>query len=494
MDSNRCPAHCHCQQGMSRRGFLSTSGGVLAGTALLGSSRSLWAAVEGGGLEPMEHCGPGRNYTPTLRAAFVRREEDYGMRWPGQVYDGEAARKKYTKALRDTAKQLGVKLELRESPIYSHQQADEWVASAKKDKPDGLVVMMLDRQKHSWPTANKAADSGIKTIIFSPLGTSFTTNTRHTAHKQGCVTYSTNDFGQAAYGMKMLATAARLKKTRCVTLEGNQRREAVLGDTGINLRYLPGKAYVDAFNKVKNTDKVKAIAEYYKKNSRRQWGASDEDIVNGARAYVAACTILQDEQADAITMDCLGVLGPRKTSLPCLGWARLNDEGIPSICERDKGAVVSHILAQYLFDRPGFQQDPVADTKEDAVIGSHCTCATRLNGVDEKPEPFDVMHHHGMRDATLRPIWKKGQRVTSLDVYPGQVEKRPSTLEIAGGTVIDNCDVPPSGGCVVAVKVKFDSDQPVLTFPGFHQVWFYGDYVEHLQEFCQLSGFEAKVV
>jgi len=105
-------------------------------------------------------------------------------------------------------------------------------------------------------------------------------------------------------------------------------------------------------------------------------------------------------------MDCLGALGRIKVSLPCIAWSRMNDDGIPAACEADYGAVASHIITQYLFDRPGFQQDPVADTADDSIIGAHCSCPTKLNGFDAGPEPFDLMHHHGNRDAVPRTVWQ----------------------------------------------------------------------------------------
>ena len=148
------------------------------------------------------------------------------MWWPGAVYDGEAAKKKYTEELISTAKVFGVKLDIRPEPIYNLEEADAWLDKAKSSHVDGLMVMVLDRQQHSWPTAQKAADSGIPTIIFSPLGTSFTTNTVHLVDKPGCIVYSTNDFSQAAYGMKMLKAGARMKHTRCVVIQGKERKEA----------------------------------------------------------------------------------------------------------------------------------------------------------------------------------------------------------------------------------------------------------------------------
>jgi len=46
----------------------------------------------------------------------------------------------------------------------------------------------------------------------------------------------------------------------------------------------------------------------------------------------------------------------------------------------------------------------------------------------------------------------------------------------------------------VSVMVKFDGGYPVLSFPGFHQLFFYGDYKRHLIEFCQLFNLTAQVV
>jgi L-fucose isomerase-like protein len=235
------------------------------------------------------------------------------------------------------------------------------------------------------------------------------------------------------------------------------------------------------------------MADDYIRRARRQTGCTKRDVINGVKSYYVAGKILEDEQADAITMDCLGALGNIKVSLPCIAWSRMNDDGIPAACEADVGAVAAHAIVQYLFDRPGFQQDPVADTADDTIIGAHCSCPTALNGFGTPPEPFDLMHHHGMRDAVPRPLWEIGRRATCVDVLPGEKGQR-SVVLVSAGTVVQNMDVPPSGGCVVSVKVKFDGGQEVLNFPGFHQIFFYGDYKDDLRDFCQLFNLQAQVV
>jgi len=494
MSFGRCPLKCNCNHSLNRRQFIRSSAGFMAGSVLMQGCNTL-VREPMVTQNPIRPCGPASKYVPTIKAAFIRRKEDYGMLWPGAVYDGEAAMKMYTEKMTTTAGKLGAKFDLRSQPLFSLAEAEGWIAEAEAQKADGLLLVMMDRQQHSWPSAEKVAGSKIPSIIYSPLGTSFTTNTINLAETPGCVIYSTNDFSQAAYGMKMLCASAKMRKTRCVVIKGTKRSEATLADTGIQMQVVPATTFIEHYNKTAESKDMLAMADDYLRRAQKVTGASRQDVINGVKSYYVAGRILEAEHADAITMDCLGALGQIKVSLPCIAWSRMNDDGIPAACEADYGAVASHIITQYLFDRPGFQQDPVADTADDSIIGAHCSCPTRLNGFDTNPEPFDLMHHHSNRDAVPRTLWKTGQRVTSIDLLPGKADgSSPSKVLISAGTVLENMDVPPSGGCVVSVKVKFDGHQEVLSFLGFHQIFFYGDYAHQMKDFCQLNKFEAQIV
>jgi len=484
MRKSRCPAAC-AGHAMSRRTFLG-AGACLVGSTVVAGCAGAVVREALADLDPIKPCGPASKVTPTLHATFVRREEPYGMWWPGAIYDGEAAREKYTRLIQDTAKRLGMKLDLRPAPIHSNQEADAWVAEAKEAGPDGLLVVLLDRQKHSWPTAAKAMDSGIPTVVYSPVGTSFTTNTTRVADKPNSVIYATDDTTQLVYGMKMVQGRAKMRAARCVVLKGRKRQDKTLADLGMTLRYVPAGDFLAEYKKTATDAEIRAIADAYVKQATHMAGPTKQDVINGVKSYIVARRLLEREEADAISMDCLGALGRSKVSLPCIAWSRMNDEGVPAACEADAGAIVTHAIVQYLFDRPGFQQDPVPETARDAIIGAHCTCATRLNGFDQPPEPFYLSHHHGKRDAVPRTMWKVGQRITSADILPGN----PSKMLIAAGEVLENVRVPPAGGCVVSVMVKFDDCENVLTWPGFHQIWFYGDYKDELVAFCRLAGIE----
>ena len=500
MRERRCPLKSHGRHAYSRREFIRDSAGLLVGSVLLrGCSQRGEDPLSR--LNPVRASGPGSTYTPRLRAAFVRRKEEYGMWWPGAVYDGEAARRMYTEEMSQTARRLEADFMLRPEPIYNMEEALAWILEAENDGADGLVLVMLDRQQHSWPTAYRVAESAVPSVIFSPLGTSFTTNTTQLAETPGCLVYSTNDFEQATFGMKMLCASAKMRRSRCVVIKGEDRHDMPLADLGIMLRHVPARTFIEEYNRLPENEEISAMADDFIRRARKITGASRQDVINGIKSFFVARRILEREGADAITMDCLGSLADEPVSLPCISWSRMNDEGIPAACEADYGAVASQIMVQYLFGRPGFQQDPVADTSDDSIIGAHCSCPTRLNGFHEPPEPFDLMHHHGNRDAVPRTLWRQGQRVTCVDLLLASSEDAEgspaggrSEALISVGSVLGNMEVPPSGGCVVSVKVKFDSHQDVLSFPGFHQLFFYGDYGEQMKDFCRLNGLKARVV
>jgi hypothetical protein len=467
-----------------------------AGAAAFGPSllASAIRAADSSEVKRIAPAGPASKYTPLMTVAFVRRKGDYGIRWPGAIYDGEAALKNYRAQIEKAAKDLGVKIAMRGEPIYSPAEADEWLAQSKTEKPDGQLVVLLDRQAHAWPTAAKAIETKIPTVVFAPVGAAFTTNTASLAKKAGSFISSTDDFNQAIYGMKMIKAGAKLREMRFIVLAGKVRRDVEVKYLGTKLRYVPAGSFLDEYNQTPTNNEVKQIAAEYMKNATKISGPTEQDVLNGVKSYVVARNIMEREEGDGITMDCLGALGATKVSLPCIAWSRMLDHGIPAACEADLGAAVTHALVQYLFDRPGFQQDPVADTSNDALIGAHCTCPTRLNGFSEPAESYYLSHHHGQRDAVPRPTWREGQRMTVAIIGLSNKDGVPPHMYISSGTVMKNISVPPSGGCVVSVMVKLDGVSDLLDYPGFHQLFFYGDYKKQLKEYCQLFGIEARVV
>ncbi len=470
----------------TRRDFMKITG---AGLALQGLTAHFPAGAASATMK-----GPGVSYVPKVSVAFVRRKGDYGLRWPGAVYDGEAALKDYRAKIEATAADLGMRADIRPEPVYSLEEAEGWLKEAEAKSADGVLVVLLDRQEHAWPTATKAVEGPLPAIIFAPIGAAFTTNTAPLAQKEGGFLCSTDDFNQPAFGLKMIHAGARLRETRFIVIKGNDRKEEILPHLGMKLQYLPAQDFVKTYTDMPEDEAVRALAREYMKNATRIEGTTEQDVRNGIKSFLVARELLQRENGDGISMDCLGALGPTKISLPCIAWSRMLDEGIPAACEADVGACVTHALVQYLFDRPGFEQDPVPDTGTNCLVAAHCTCPTRLSGFRQAPEPYHLSFHHGKRDAVPIPQWRVDQRVTVADIELPQDAKNPPSMIISTGTVVNNVSVPPSGGCVVSVRIKLDGVEDLLDYPGFHQVIFYGDYKKELRNFCRLYKIQATLV
>lgn len=478
----------------SRRTFLKVSSGTVLASSFTGSVESEELPL---GVSKTIPRGPASKYVPTVCATFVRRQEEYGLRWPGAIYDGEAAFRKYRQQLMEAGKKLGMKIALRPIPLYSEQEASEWVDQSQKGNPDGLLVMLLDRQEHSWPSAYRAVESGVPTVVFAPVGTAFTVNTEPLAGKNGVFIASTNDFSQAVWGLKMLRAGAKLRETRMVVLKGTERKDIEVRTLGTKLRYVPAKDFLDEYNRTAVTDEIRRMASYYLQHATRVVGPSEQDVINGVKSYVVARNFLEREKGDGITMDCLGALGPTRVSLPCIAWSRMLDDGVPAACEADLGAAVTHPLVQYLFDRPGFQEDPVPESARECLIGAHCTCATRLNGFGQPPLPYFLSHHHGKRDAVPVPTWPLNQRMTVVMMNVSDRDGLPPELTFSAGSVVERVAVPPSGGCVVSVMVKLDNVSSLLDYPTrkeVHHLFVLGDYKKQLREYCQLFGLRPRVV
>ncbi len=223
--------------------------------------------------------------------------------------------------------------------------------------------------------------------------------------------------------------------------------------------------------------------------------ATREDVVNGIKSYLVAGKILSDEKADAISMDCLGTLADKEISLPCISWSRMNDDGIPAACEADVGAIAAQIMVQYLFDRPGFQQDPAPLTVNNTLVGAHCTSPTKLRGFDKPPEPF-ILRSHSEADRGVAPqvLWPVGERMTIMDLYP------PSLLRVGAGTVISNIEPSPkghnpyeeAGGCRTSVEVSVDGLDDIRDVKGFHQLFILGDFEQEFKNYAQLANLKVE--
>jgi hypothetical protein len=466
---------------INRRSFLTAAGTVLAATQMdvLKFASALFAA------EPL----PVRS-RPLVHAAFVRPDiEKYWMGWPGAAYDIKVRQQQYTDILTKAANELDVELKLLDKPLSDSQKVAGFLEALAGKPVDGVMIISMCLHQNNvgwWDYINRIAkDRGpIPTIIFSPMGTSFTGDLQASRNIPGVFIAATQDLDWLAKGLRMFKTIRQMKDTRICILAGDKTEDVRLDGVGTTLHYMPRRHFPDQLNKAQTTPQVQQIAEYYTKNARKIVEPSAQDILNAAKNYIVARQIMQEQDCQGISMDCLGLITQQQIPCPpCLAWSRLNDEGLVGACEADRDAAVSLLLANLLLQRPGFMQDPAPNTVNNTLMGAHCTCATKLDGFDKPPEPFILRSHsESSIGVSMQVLWRPGQKVTVME-FTG-----PDTLLVGTGRVLRNIDTPPAGGCRTSVEIELDEVPDSLDTKGFHQLFIYGDHSRTLQAYCQLAG------
>jgi L-fucose isomerase-like protein len=149
------------------------------------------------------------------------------------------------------------------------------------------------------------------------------------------------------------------------------------------------------------TEEAKAIIE-----------PNQEDIIKAARISIALQNLLQQQQAQGLAIGtCMGWL-PK--GFPCLGFARLRDSGIPAACEGDMDSLLTMLLFQYAFDRPGFQGNATFDTSRNALWTAHCTAPLQMDGPGGTPAPYLLRGHSEVGGSGCVPEvrYRLGETVT----------------------------------------------------------------------------------
>ena len=115
------------------------------------------------------------------------------------------------------------------------------LAQCKQSPPDGIILTVMGLSPDFWPHANRfVAERGdIPTIVFSPMGTSFTGHLQATRKAAKCYVAATQDYGWLATGMRMLWTIWQMKNTRLCIVNGEKTDDERLAVIGTTLHHIP---------------------------------------------------------------------------------------------------------------------------------------------------------------------------------------------------------------------------------------------------------------
>ena len=458
---------------------------LAAGAGALGSFTRA-GAKEAGGPAPGDHVDAASlRPRPDVKVAgcFLEAPRPYWLGWPGTTYDLDGRQKEYRAALAKSAGSLGIKAALAEKPIQTENGLGRWIASVKAERSHAALVILQHIARWDW-VPRIAKELGVPLIVFAPVGTAFTGQVAGGGRLKNVLVESTIKWAAVEDALRMVKAKRMFEETRVLWIQGKNRNETVMDHLGVKVRAIPRDTFNTEFDKQPATEEVKDVAAEMRRKATKVVEPTPTDLINSARSYVTAKRLLAAEKANALSMDCLGMVTDKLVPTPpCGGWTLLQDQGVTAGCEADLFGAMSLMMSSYLLGRPGYMNDPVPETYKNTLITSHCTSGSRLEGFDRPPAPVIWRSHSesGLGVST-QVIWPVGAAVT-LVRFSGADE-----LIVDTGKVVANVDTPPAGGCRTSVEIAMDRMEDCRDVLGFHQVVVLGDHRRLLEGFCELHG------
>ncbi|MCW5554580.1 MAG: hypothetical protein KIS67_20770 [Verrucomicrobiae bacterium] len=483
---NTSPHPHHCQGCLSRRRCLQLISSAAVGLTF---SRSVVSALAATRQPAPDFVDPAKlrpHPLTRIEAAYLQQPRPYWLGWPGTAYPLDQAQAEYNAKLNESCERLELTLRAEAKPLETEAGLAAFINGLKDRQPDGVLLTLQHMQCWGWAD-RVAREAGVPTIIFAPVGTAFTGHLAGISRRQGVHVISSLEWPAVEDGLRMIRAKRMFEESRILWIKGNERNETVLDRLGTKVRAIPRDTFNQLFDKMPANEEAKDIASTFRRGARKIIEPNWDDSVNSARCYTAAKRLLADEQANALSMDCLGMVQAKLVPTPpCGAWTILQDEGITAGCEADLHGATSMMLTSYLLDRPSYMNDPVPETAKNLLIASHCTSGTRLEGFSKARADYSLRSHsESDLGVSVQVFWPVGAPITLVRF------SNTNELIVDTGTVVSNVDTPPAGGCRTSVEVKMDNVEDCRDVLGFHQCVTLGNHRRVVEGFCQLYGIKV---
>jgi L-fucose isomerase-like protein len=301
---------------------------------------------------------------------------------------------------------------------------------------------------------------------------------------------STSDFTQIPDACRLIRTTHRMRNSRVVYVNtspvGNDTASMIRKRLGTEVLHAGPDRIHAAYRQVADADALKD-ADGWVSGALRVVEPSKQDVVDSSRLYLALRRIMQEERAQAVTINCLGMFRANQLpAYPCLAFCRMNDIGLVGVCEGDLDSTLTQLLFTYAFGVPGYVSDPVIDTAANTVIHAHCVSATRMDGPSSEPAPYIIRSHmEDNKGVSLQVKMRVGQVVTMAKLI------RLDTMLISTATITGNPES--DRGCRTKIATSVANAHRLLEGyeGGLHRVIFYGDRVRGIRELAGLMRFNV---
>ena len=470
---------------MNRREFLGASaagaGAVLLGTRLAGISGA---------------AGKEKDWPPTLPPVKIHKVFVGAVGgWPKPDLDVKSEIAMLEDHLAKTERKLGDVKFVGGEWVQSPEEAAK--VAEKFSEADGVLAFNLTCIVES--VIAPILDAGYPTVVFSQPYSGHDWSKICKLPKTGkkVVLLATSNYDEITELAGVMRVAPQLRQTRIIHI-GNQwgttlspKLREKFGVEVVQIEY-------DRFQKVYDSidDKlVEAETKEWIRGADKVIEPSRDDIRNASRVYFTMKQLITEEKARAITINCLGGFPLDQYGYQCLGFSKLNDQGIVAACEADMDSALTMLIFGYAFGVPGFISDPVFDTSTNTVIHAHCVSATKMDGPNGPRCPYDIRNHlERYKGAALRVKYRVGQPITCAKLINLE------TMLISTGKIIGSPDV--DRACRSKMATRVANARKMLDNWGggvveggmvehLHRVLFYGDHLQNIKNLGVLMGLKV---
>ena len=172
-----------------------------------------------------------------------------------------------------------------------------------------------------------------------------------------------------------------------------------------------------------------------------------DDLRRAARMYAALKKLCYDNELNALTLKCFGILNSCKTTA-CLALSMLNDEGIVAGCEGDIPALWTMMYVNYAYGEPAFMANPSSSNRKELTVDfAHCTIPMKMVHGYRLPSHFESNSGIGIAGSV------PSGRYRVIKIYGTELDQYYETT----GDLLMNTNIPQR--CRTQIRFRFSSEE-----------------------------------
>ena len=383
--------------------------------------------------------------------------------------------------------------------VFRYTHISEAEASYPEDlkKYDGVLVLLMTNWINLDVFYARKAKEGLPCIIadipFCGSG-SVLVRSIHTVREEHLpvpVIASAN-FNDIAKAVRVFVGIKKVKQSRILVVSNNIDKETqsaakkIWGCTFINCN---SEELMKRYHNINDTD-AKVIKDKWISQSEDILEATNQDVSESAKLYLAIMEMYKEKKADAVTIDCLSlsyndIYGNNLHMYPCLAFFQMCEDGYVGVCEADIDSTITSIFTKAITGRYGFVSDPVIDTSSNQIIYAHCVSCRKLFGEQDKRlcKYYIRSHAEDKKGAAVQVIFPANEQLTTVNI--NNVDK---TACIHSAVSVGNYGG--DAGCRSKLAALCKSEEILNNWmPQWHRVTIFGNYTKEFVYLFKMMGF-----